>query len=96
MRRKDAVLAGELIQRFLRQQSLEAPLNEQRLMSAWPEVLGTAIEKYTGDMYIRNQTLFVHLRSAAVRQELVMRRQSLIQQLNAKAGATVITNIIFQ
>ena len=40
MKRNDAEQIGKLIQQFLRQESLESPLNEQRLLDAWPEILG--------------------------------------------------------
>ena len=69
--------------------------NEQRLLDAWPEILGPAAT-YTSNLYIRNQTLYVHLTSAALRQELMMGREMLIRALNTKVGATVITNIIFR
>ena len=95
MKRNDAEQIGKLIQQFLRQESLESPLNEQRLLDAWPEILGPAAT-YTSNLYIRNQTLYVHLTSAALRQELMMGRQMLIRALNTKVGATVITNIIFR
>ena len=42
MRRNDAEQIGKLIQQFLRQESLESPLNEQRLLDAWPQILGPA------------------------------------------------------
>lgn len=51
---------------------------------------------YTRDLYIRNQVLYVHLTSAALRQELMMGRELLVRNLNQKVGATVITNIIFR
>ena len=47
-------------------------------------------------LYIRNQTLYVHLTSAALRQELMMGRELLVRTLNQRVGATVITNIIFR
>ena len=56
MKRNDAEQIGKLIQQFLRQESLESPLNEQRLLDAWPQVLGPAAA-YTSNLYIRNQTL---------------------------------------
>lgn len=71
------------------------PLNEQRLLDAWPQVLGPAAS-YTSNLYIRNQTLYVHLTSAALRQELMMGRELLVRTLNQRVGATVITNIIFR
>lgn len=96
MKRNEATSIGELIRKFLREESLESPLNEQRLLDAWPEVLGPAIASYTSNLYIRNQTLYVHLTSAVLRQELMMGREILIRTLNKKVGATVITNIIFR
>ena len=38
MKRNDAEQIGKLIQQYLRQESLESPLNEQRLLDAWPQV----------------------------------------------------------
>lgn len=84
-----------LIRKFLRRESLEGPLNEQRLINSWGEVLGPGIASYTKELYIRNQTLYVHLSSAALRQDLMMRRELLVRSLNEKVGASVITNIVF-
>ena len=96
MKRNNAEPIGKLIQQFLRQESLESPLNEQRLLDAWPQILGPAIASYTKELYIRNQIRYVHLTSAALRQELMMGRELLVRNLNQKVGATVITNIIFR
>ena len=93
MKRNDAEPIGKLIQKYLRQESLESPLNEQRLLDSWETVLGPTIMSYTRDLYIRNQVLYVHLTSAALRQELM---ELLVRNLNQKVGATVITNIIFR
>lgn len=48
------------------------------------------------ELYIRNQILYVHLTSAALRQELMMGRDLLVRNLNRHVGAQVITNIIFR
>ena len=96
MKRNNAEQIGELIRHYLRQESLESPLNERRLISAWPEVLGPTIASYTRELYIKNQVLYVHLTSAALRQELMMGRELLVRNLNRHVGAQVITNIIFR
>lgn len=96
MRRNNAEQIGELIKRFMREEGLETPLNEQRLLSAWKDVLGSTIASYTGKLYIHNQILYVHLTSAALREELMMGRELLVKNLNRQVGATVITNIIFR
>ena len=56
MKRNDAEQIGKLIQQFLRQESLESPLNEQRLLDAWPQILGPAAA-YTSNLYIRNHII---------------------------------------
>ncbi len=87
---------GELVRMYLRQESLESPLNEHRLINAWPEVVGETLAKYTNGLFIKNQVLYVHVTSAALRQELMMGRDLLVQNLNRHVGATVITNIVFR
>lgn len=96
MKRNNAEPIGKLIRAYLRQESLESPLNEHRLINAWTEVLGPTIASYTREIFIKNQVLHVHLTSAALRQELMMGRELLVRNLNAHVGAQVITNIIFR
>ncbi|MBQ8501593.1 MAG: DUF721 domain-containing protein [Bacteroides sp.] len=96
MKRNDAQPIGALIHSFLRQESLESPLNERRLINAWPEVLGAHFASYTKGIYIKNQTLFVHLSSSVLRQELMMGRELLVRKLNQHVGAQVITDIVFR
>lgn len=96
MRKKNASSIGDLIQHFLREERLESPLNEQRLIDAWSVILGPTMASYTDGLFIKNQTLYVHLTSAALRQELMMGRELLVKNLNRHVGAQVITNIIFR
>lgn len=96
MRRNEAEQIGDMIRKFFRQNGLESPLNEYRLVQAWNEVVGPAIARYTSNLYIKNQVLYVHLTSSVLRQELMMGRDILIRNLNQKVGAQVIVNIIFR
>ena len=89
MKRNDAEQIGEMIRKFFRQNALEAPLNEYRLIQAWKDVVGPAITKYTSNLYIKNQILYVHLTSSVL-------RHLLVKNLNKQVGAQVIVNIIFR
>lgn len=82
--------------RFLRQEGLETPLNQYRLIEAWKEVVGPSVARYTSNLYIKNQTLYVHLTSSVLRQELLLGRTLLVRNLNNKVGAQVITDIVFR
>ena len=95
MFKRDVQSVKDLILRNLREQGLETPLQQKRLVEAWPQVAGPVVARYTLNTYIYNQTLFVCLSSPALRSELSMRRQELTNQLNQYVGNQVITDIRF-
>ena len=95
MFKRDVQSVKDLILRNLREQGLEIPLLQKRLVEAWPQIAGPVAERYTLNTYIYNQTLFVRLSSPALRSDLSMRRQELVAQLNQYVGSQVITDIRF-
>lgn len=96
MKRSHSESLGELVRQYLRQQGLEAPLNEFRLINGWEHVMGPIIARYTRDIVIRNQTLHVQISSPVLRQELMMQRHELVARLNAYVGSQVIIDIVFR
>lgn len=94
MRRTKSEPIGDLLRQFLRQQGLESPLNEYRLIQGWTHVMGPIVARYTRNLAIRNQTLYVQLSSPVLRQELMMQRHELVERLNAYVGAQVICNLV--
>jgi len=95
MFKRDVQSISDLLMRNLRVQGLETPLLQKRLIESWPEVAGAAVARYTTDVSIRNQTLYVRLRVPALRADLSMRRQDFVRRLNAHVGAQVIADIRF-
>ncbi len=86
---------AELLPEFLRNEGLEMPLQQKRLIDCWAEVVGKPIEGYTGDKFIKNQTLYVKILNPALRADLSMSRALLVKRLNEKVGAQVIADIRF-
>ena len=95
MFRRDVQQVKDLILRSLREQGLEMPLQQKRLVEAWPIVAGPVVARYTLNTYIYNQTLYVRLSNPALRSDLSMRRKELTAQLNKYVGNQVITDIRF-
>lgn len=96
MRHNKTEALGDVIRQFLRQQGLETPLNERRMVTAWTDVMGQGVARYTGMVFVRNQVLYVQIKSPALRANLMMNREVLVQKLNRFVGAQVIQNIIFR
>lgn len=95
MFKRDVQTVKKLIMQTLREQGLETPLQQKRLVEAWPEVAGPLIVRYTLNTYIYNQTLYVRLSNPALRADLSMRRLEFTQKLNAIVGEQVITDVRF-
>lgn len=95
MRRTKAQHISDVLQVYLRAQGLETPLNQHRLIEAWPQVMGPAIARYTGKVFIQNQTLHVEILSGPLKQDLLMNRAALVRKLNEHVGAQVIAQIHF-
>lgn len=95
MFKRDVHNVKDLILKNLRAQGLETPLLQKRLMDSWPEVVGEFVANYTESMYIRNQTLYVHLTNPAMRADLSMMRREIVNKLNAHVGTQVIADVRF-
>lgn len=95
MFRRDVKPIGDLLLRNLRQQGLETPLLQKRIVESWSEVAGAALARYTTDVRLQNQTLYVRISVPALRADLSMRRQEFVAKLNAHVNAQVIADIRF-
>ncbi|MBR3478770.1 MAG: DUF721 domain-containing protein [Bacteroidaceae bacterium] len=95
MKRSKTESITNLLNEFLREQGLETPLNQHRLIESWPVVMGDTINRQTGNLFIKNQTLYVKIKSAALKSDLMMTRTSLVKRLNDAVGAFVISDINF-
>ena len=96
MRKKNTELLSDVIRQVLKQQHLDRPLYEKRLIDAWPEVLGSNIMQYTTELSIRNRVLYVRLNSSVLRHDLFISREEIKASLNKYVGTEVIVDIIFR
>lgn len=84
-----------LVRSFMRNNGLETPWLQRKLIASWPDIAGSVIAQYTEELFIKNQTLMVKITNPALRADLQMQRTNLIQKLNEQVGAMIITNICF-
>ena len=95
MFRRDVKQIKDIILQAMREQGLETPLQQKRLVESWPIVAGEVIAGYTLNTFIYNQTLYVRLSNPALRADLSMRRQEFTSKLNAIVGEQIIVDIRF-
>jgi hypothetical protein len=96
MRKKNTEMLSDVIRQVLSDLHLDKPLNEKRLIDAWPLVLGNNILQYTSELTIRNRTLYVTLTSSVLRHDLFLSREEIKNSLNKQVGVEVILDIVFR
>ena len=93
MFRKDVQSLSDILQRFLREEGLETPLLQRRVIDAWEQVTGHTVATYTREKFIKNQVLWVKIINPALRQDLSMMRSQLTRRLNEAVGTSVISDV---
>lgn len=93
---RNVMSLGDAIKAFLKRNRLERGHTEAILISKWEKVVGEMIARRTTNMNINRRTLYVHLDSAALRNELTYAREKIRKALNREAGEEVIDEIVFR
>jgi len=95
MERHKSVPITNLLDAWLRQEGLETPLLQHRMIKGWPEVMGANVAQYTGDIRIYGNVLRVQIKSPALRQNLLMMRTEIARKMNDYVKAQVIQEVTF-
>ena len=70
-------------------------LLELRIKDAWKNVMGKNVNTYTTNIKLNEEIIFVKLSSAALKNELVYRSDTIIKLLNKELGQKKIKEIKF-
>jgi predicted nucleic acid-binding Zn ribbon protein len=96
MKRSNTEPISKVIRQYLKELQIEKKLKEVSLAGEWEEIVGKIIASKTEKITIRNGTMFIHIRSSVVKNELMMIREELMQALNARAGEELVKEIVFR
>lgn len=96
MRRSKTITLAEAMQDYIKEMNLGSKLREVSIIDSWEEMVGKAIASRTSNVYIKENILYVNLKSSVVRNELMMIREALRQKINEKAGGEYIKEIVFK
>ena len=96
MKKQEPLSIKEIIAQFIDVNDMGQKLDETQLIRLWPKIAGETVNAYTQSLQVRNRTLYVHLSSAMLRNELMMLRNELLRRYTEEFGHPVIDNIVFR
>ncbi len=95
-RHAENISIGDALKEFIETNRLEKGLDKVNAKEAWDNVMGTAISKYTTDIKLDRDTLFVQLSSSVLREELSYGKDKIIKLLNEEIGKDLITKLVLR
>lgn len=87
---------SDLLSQLYRQNNLASVVDVYQVRAAYNQVVGELIARLTQSLRFESGHLYVRLLSAALRQEMTMRKQGLIDKINQTLDRPVVQDIIFQ
>lgn len=94
MSRGEDINIKQAIDQLLDTYKIRKKFDETAVVSAWPEVMGTAIANRTQNVYVRDRRLYVKIESAVVKNELVLMRSQILARLNEHVGQVVVDDLV--
>ena len=96
MKRTDPKSIAGIIGDFMQQEDIETTMLEHRALQHWGDVVGSGANRLTTERWVDDGVITVMISSAALRNELMLSRSSIIEQLNKLVGKPVIREIKFK
>jgi predicted nucleic acid-binding Zn ribbon protein len=96
MRKNNTQPIKSVIKEYIDALGHRQKLREVNIVSSWEKIMGKAISNHTKSVFIKRKVLFVKLDSPVLRNELLMRKESIINHLNNYAGEVIIEKVILQ
>ncbi len=83
----------DLIPQMLQENKLKKGMDQIYVKETWAEVMGQGVANYTESVSLKNQTVFVKLSSAALREELQYGQDKIVKMLDEALGPIKVTSI---
>jgi len=84
---------SQLLKTFVKDNKLEAGLDQVEVREAWIQLMGNGVNHYTEAVNLQGQKLHIKLTSSVLREELSYGKEKMITLLNEYLGKELINEI---
>lgn len=87
---------GDVIQAMYEKYRMTQKISEVRIKEAWEKITGPMISKHTLEIKLVNKTLYLRFDNPPLKDEMMYRRQSLIDAVNTELGSGTVEKIFIK
>jgi len=95
-RKREESTISDVLKDFINVNHLQTGLDKVSVKDAWGNVMGGPIVKYTTNIVLERDVLFVQLSSSVLREELSYGKEKIIKMLNEELGKELITKLVLR
>jgi len=85
---------GDALDKFLEQSRLRGSIQALQIGDVWEDIMGKTIARYTEEIRIINDTLFITTHVAPLKQELIFQKEKIKVRVNEALGKKIIKEIV--
>jgi predicted nucleic acid-binding Zn ribbon protein len=86
---------GDAVSDYLQKNGMNDRFLESFLQHEWKNIVGILISKYTSSVILKGNKVILKIESAPLRNELLMNKSQLIQNINQHLNTNRIQEIVF-
>ena len=87
---------GDALQKFLDESRIKGSIQALQIEDVWEDIMGKTIARYTEEIKIINDTLFITTHVAPLKQELIFQKEKIKLRVNEALGKKVIKEIVIK
>ena len=96
MKRTKAQPIGVLLDNLFKSPDVARKIAEGSLPHIWREVTGEVVAASTRQVRFVRGTLYIHVSSSILRNELMMQREALVRSINKKLDMELVKSVVVQ
>ena len=86
---------GNTLQTLLQDLGIENKIKQYRIINQWPEIVGEQVARHTQAEKIRDNILYVKVKSMTWRTELLFQKPHILNRISEQVGRDLIRDIRF-
>ena len=87
---------GDILKKVIKKNHLEYGIRKVEAKEIWEKTMGVSIQKYTTEVTLKGDVLYVGISSAGLRQELSYGTEKIIRILNEEFGEEIVKKLILR
>jgi len=95
-RNNEHISINDALKDFIKENKLQGGIDKIEVRDAWKNLMGNGVNKYTADIQLKRETLYINLTSSVLREELSYGKEKIIKMINEELGKELVKSLVLR